>query len=111
MNAGDLRDRVIIHEEVQTPDGQGGYTTNWTPIAAAPQGVWAKVIGLTGDEALAGLVERSTATWRVTIRKRPGITTKHRLIWDGRTLNVKSVLPDPKEPRAALLLICESEAV
>jgi SPP1 family predicted phage head-tail adaptor len=110
MNAGELRDRVTIEEQIKTVDEQGGQVTNWAAVASAPD-ISANVIGLTGDEALNGLVERSTATWRVMIRKRAGLTTKHRLLWNGIVLNIRSVLPHPKEPRAALLLVCESEAV
>lgn len=110
VTASDLIHRVTIQEETRIPDGQGGYDGAWADITVKPR-AWAKVTGLTGGEALSNLVERSTAQWRVIIRQRTGITTKNRLVWNGKELDIKSVLPHPANPRAFLLLICESEAI
>lgn len=105
MQAGQLRERVTIEDEVRQANGQGGFVTSWAPIA---QKVPAKIIALTGDEALRLGVERSVSTWRVTIRKRPDVTPRNRLKWGALVLAVRSVLPDPTEPQTALVLVCES---
>ena len=104
--AGRLRDRVAIELETRQPNGQGGFVTAWAPIAGGGS-VPAQVIGLSGDEAISAAVERSVQQWRVTIRDRPGLTTKHRLRRGGQLLDVKSILPHPNFDRT-LVLICES---
>lgn len=104
--SGRLRDRVSLEDETRSPNGQGGFTTAWSAI---DESISAEVIGLTGEESVTAAVERTSQRWRVTMRKRtPPVTTKQRLFWDGRALNIKSVLPDPKAPRSAIICICES---
>ena len=101
---GRLKELVSIQRETRTSNGQGGYTTSWSEVAK----VRAEIIGLSGDEALAAGVERSVQQWRVTIRRRSDISPKNRIQWGGQLLDVRSAIPDPKEPRAFTLLICES---
>lgn len=110
MKTGDLIDRVTIQVETRTANGQGGYSTSWANIATTPT-VWANVRGLSGNEALQAGIQRSVQQWRVVVRKRSDITTKHRLTWSGMNLNVKAVMPLPDDPRAYTLMICESGAL
>lgn len=109
IDSGRLNRRLTIQEETRQSNGQGGFTTSWSDVKT----VWAEVVGLSGDEALAAGIERSVQQWRITIRRRP-VTTKNRLIGKstmflGRIFNVKSVMPDPKADDATLL-ICETVA-
>lgn len=104
LSTGSLSERVTIEQEARTSNGQGGYTTGWSPLAT----VWAEVIPLSGDEAITAQVERAVARYRVSIRRRDDVTAKHRLIWRGQTLAIKSALPHPKDLRGGLLMICES---
>jgi SPP1 family predicted phage head-tail adaptor len=105
MKAGRLRDRVTIEAKTSVPNGQGGRVTDWAPVFKK---VPAEVVAMTGDEALRMGVERATSTYRVTVRKRTGLTSAHRLSWDGLALDIRSVLPDPRDPLQGLLLICEA---
>jgi SPP1 family predicted phage head-tail adaptor len=100
------RDRVTIEAEQRTPNGQGGYTTGWSPVAT----VWAEVIGLNGNEAMRASIERSVSLYRVNLRKRDDVSAANRLRWNGRVLSITSVLPHPQEPRTALQLLCETSA-
>jgi SPP1 family predicted phage head-tail adaptor len=102
--AGDLRERVTIEVERRTPNGQGGFTTAWSPTA----NVWAEIIGLNGGEGIRAGVERTTAIYRVNLRMRHDVTTKHRLHWNDQYLGIKSAIPHPQEPRAFLQLLCEA---
>jgi SPP1 family predicted phage head-tail adaptor len=104
MRAGALRERVAIEAETRVANGQGGWKTGWSAIARA---VPAEIIALSGDEALRLNIERSTAQYRVRIRKRSNVDPEKRLIWKGETMAIKSVVPDPKEPQTMLLLTCE----
>lgn len=106
----EMNEQVTIQAETRTANGQGGYTTSWANVATDPT-VWARVIGLSGDEALQAGIQRAVQQWRVHIRLRTDVTPKHRLLWSGLTLNVKAAMPDPRQPRDFTLLICESGAV
>lgn len=102
--ASRMDERVTIQAEARTPNGQGGFTTTWADVAS----VWAEIIGLSGEESIEAAIERSSARYRVTIRKRSDVTPRHRLDWNGTKLDVRSVLPDPRNSRGALVLICEA---
>lgn len=108
--AGDLIEKVEVQEESRTSNGQGGYTTVWTKLSARGD-ARAQIIGLSGDEAISAGVQRSVQQWRVVIRRRADVSTKNRLIWGALTLDIKSAMPLPADPRAFTLLICESGAV
>ncbi|MBB5684295.1 phage head closure protein [Sphingobium boeckii] len=102
--AGDLTELLTLEQLTSANNGQGGQVTSW--LVEEPK-LWGKVVGLSGDEALAAGVQRSVQQWRVTIRTRAGLTTKHRFRWGARLLDIKAVMPDPKD-RAAMLCLCES---
>lgn len=105
LAAGELGCRVRVEQEVRTPNGQGGYTTEWMPIAT----LWAKKVPMRGDEALRDNVVRSTSTARFIIRFRRDVTPLHRLveIADGKQWNIRAV-DDPYGKRDRLELTCES---
>lgn len=107
MKAGLLKDRVTIQQQNRTPNGQGGFSVGWANVADTPT-IWARVIGLSGDESVAAAVERASMRWRVEIRRRTDITPAHRLVWNGTNLNVKAVFPHPNAPREVTVLLCES---
>lgn len=109
LRAGEMDQRVALQSEQRTPNGQGGFTTAWANLPTAPT-VWAKIEGMSGNEAVQASIERAVTQWRVIIRKRGDVTPKNRMLWKGLVLDIKSAMPWPKDPRAALLLICESGA-
>lgn len=77
--AGELRNRIRIEVMTRTPNGQGGSTTGWAPIADRPI-LWAKKIPLRGNEVVVESIQRSASFARFLIRHRSDITTKHRLV-------------------------------
>ena len=104
LQAGRLREQVTIQAESRTANGQGGFTTSWATVAT----VRAEVVGRSGSEAVKAGIERAVHQWQVTIRRRDDVTPQHRLQWKGRTLEIKSAMPDPRDRRDATLLVCES---
>jgi head-tail adaptor len=103
-----LRERVTLQEPNLIDNGRGGRRTPagqnaWRDIA---QGVAAEVVPLRGGEALSQSIQRSAQFYRVTIRKRPGITTGHRLLWNGIPLDIRTA--PPSTDRATLVMTCES---
>lgn len=86
----DLRDRVTIEMATRVGDGVGGAASSWIELAT----VWASVTPLTGREVATGERVEAHQGYRITIRYRNDVTTAMRVIWAGRTLNIRS-LADP----------------
>lgn len=105
LAAGDLNTRIRIEAETRTPNGQGGYTTNWSKVAT----VMAKKIPLRGDEVTRDSLTRAVSSARFVIRFRSDVTPLHRLveIAGGKIWNVRSV-DDPFGRRDRVELNCES---
>lgn len=76
LTAGELRSRVRVEVEGRVPNGQGGFTTGWSPVVI----VWAKKIPLRGDEMTRESITRSVSFARFVIRPLRALTTKHRLV-------------------------------
>lgn len=104
LRPGRLSERVTLQTPVKTDTGGGSKTTTFEDGDT----VWAEVIALRGGEALVAAVQRSTQLYKVTIRMRAGVEPKMRLRWRGVTMNIRSVAPDPDDPRAALVMTAES---
>lgn len=102
QSIGDLRHRVIIEQPVRERRPDGSYSESWETRVAA----WARVEPLTGREFWAAAEVNSQVTHRVTMRYRPGLTTRNRLRFRERTLNIASVL-NPDERNQVLQLMCE----
>jgi SPP1 family predicted phage head-tail adaptor len=107
LAAGRLRDRIDLQADAETPNGQGGNSSSWATFASA----WAEVIGLSGSEARKAGIERNVRQWRITMRPRTDLTEAHRIRWKGLVMNIKAIVPDPDDPRAAIVLNCESGGI
>lgn len=87
IQPGNLSERVILQQEIQVPDGGGGYTTQW--ITVTP--LWAEVKLVAASRA-SEVVHADQAQprdrYQITIRNRKGVTTDHRLVWLGLALNI-----------------------
>lgn len=111
LAAGRLRERVAIQSANLVDNGRGGRKPPpgeqpWKDVATK---VRAEIIPLRGDEALSLGVQRSTQLYRVTIRKRAGVTTAHRLMWGEIALDIRSA--PPSTDGCSIVLTCESGKV
>lgn len=106
LQAGNLRTRVRIEAETRSPNGQGGFTTAWTPIGAP---VFAEKIPMQGDEVLRETIVNATKKARFVIRFRTDVTPAHRLVEviAGTVWNIRAV-DDPYDMRDRLWLAAES---
>ena len=102
MKAGDLDQRVTVERQ------QGGFDElgqplpdNWAPLFTC----WAAVEPLVGREYLAAQAAQSEVTARVTMRYRTGITAQDRVIHNGTTYNIVSVI-DVRSGHRELVLMC-----
>lgn len=88
LRAGKLTKRVEVQELTETRDAHGGITETWTTIATR----WASVEPLSGRERWSAEQVDSDITHRIRMRRFRGLTTNHRIRWDGRVFNLRSVL-------------------
>lgn len=87
MRIGKLRHRIQIQERTLSQDGYGDALPTWTTVARR----WAEVLPEAGGETWQAEQQRPYVSGQIRIRAWPGLTTKHRIILYGRTLNVESV--------------------
>jgi SPP1 family predicted phage head-tail adaptor len=100
--AGNLRERVTVEAPSRNADGAGGADIAWSPLAT----VWAEVAALGGNEQTLGERTEARARHRVTIRYCADVTTEMRLVWRGRTLDIRA-LRDPDGKRQWLWIDAE----
>ena len=98
-----LRHRITIERKTAGADAWGQPVETWETVAIAPAEVWP----LSGREYIAAQAEQAGVTTKITIRYQAGIEPAMRITHDGRTYNIRAVLPDPTA-RRHLTLMCES---
>jgi SPP1 family predicted phage head-tail adaptor len=101
MNPGKLDRRIVIQALTTVTDALGSITETWADLAT----VWAEYVPLSGLEQIeAGkLTSRSIAKFR--IRYRAGLTTKHRIVADGSTYNIRHL--EDHRRKGEHVMMCE----
>lgn len=112
LSARRLIHRVTLQELHQVDNGRGGKRPadgedRWRDVDQ----LWAEVLPIRGGEALLDSIERHLATWRVTIRARPGVAPTGRFLWvtpelGQLTLAIQSI--GMTEERDGLVITCQS---
>jgi SPP1 family predicted phage head-tail adaptor len=103
VEAGKLRERLVIQSLTRVSDGGGGSTTSFSDVAT----VWGAVAPVSGTEGFEAGSVRSKQTHNVWIRYRTGLKpSEMRLKWGTRLLNITSV-EDKTGRKATLVLGCE----
>ena len=105
MNIGSLRDRLTLEQPVRTPDGGGGASVSWEPVAD----LWAHVRPISGDERLAHDQVAGRLTHQVWIRHRTGVVPAMRFRDGARIYEIVAVLDSP--PRTHLKCLCEERSL
>lgn len=105
MSAGSLRHRVTIELPVETPDGQGGQTVIWSPLAT----VWAEIRPLKSGETVNAHQMQARTTHVIRVRHRADILPTMRVMFKTRNFAIHGVLDDG-ERRRYLYLFCEEGA-
>ena len=98
-----LRHRITIEQKTAGADAWGQPVETWETVAIVPAEVWP----MSGREYIAAQAEQAGVTTRITIRYQAGIEPAMRITHDGRTYNIRAVLPDPTA-RRHLTLMCEA---
>ncbi len=67
MNTPQLNRRLVLEEQVRTPDGAGGFDVVWTPLGNH----WAEVRAGRGREKAAEFVMVSSLPYQIIVRAAP----------------------------------------
>jgi len=86
------------------PDGDGGFSQSWIDLPPAAYAQVSKATQQSLERITSGAI-LSTASYVVTAPYRVGVTTKSRIIFDGRVLNVLDVT-DEDERHVELKISC-----
>ena len=84
----DLNQRLVLQEEMRTPDTGGGTQVVWIDVIT----VWASVKPMRGQENIQAGGLKASTNYRITTRKHPAITSARRFKFDALILNIRSVL-------------------
>jgi SPP1 family predicted phage head-tail adaptor len=99
MKAGQLRETIRIQSQVSTQDSAGQPVQTWADLATER----ASVVDVTGREYVAANAVAGSATTKITIRHREGVTPAMRLIHGTTVYNIHAVLG---QDRISLMLMC-----
>ncbi len=104
VRAGRIRQSINIERLTVTGRDDGGTDETWMTLT--PDGWWASVEPVSGDEFfLQGEQTEGRVTHKVTLRHLDGLTVKDRIIHKGRVLNIAAVL-DIEERGAKTIVMC-----
>jgi SPP1 family predicted phage head-tail adaptor len=91
INAGELRHRVQIQEQVVAQDSSGAVTVTWEDFGTP---VWAKIAPLSAREFVQSASDQNKVVARITVRYRDGILPSMRIVHGSKYYNITGVLPD-----------------
>ena len=107
ITSGQMRHRVTIESLAKTPDGAGGSTLAWSTVAT----VWAKVTPVSGGERYQSMRVEADVSHTIITRYRSDIAPDDRVSFDGRTMQIKSVINIEERGRYLEIKAVEGEAV
>ncbi|MGD9656567.1 MAG: phage head closure protein [Methylocystis sp.] len=99
---GALRHRVTLEAPIDTPDGAGGFSRSFAPVAD----LWARIAPAGAREDFVEQRAERATSHVVTIRWRSDVTKDMRFVHRGRRLRIQSVV-DLNESRRFLVCQCE----
>jgi SPP1 family predicted phage head-tail adaptor len=104
LDSGDLWARVTIEQPATSQNEVGETTLAWSTFAT----VWADIQPLSGREAERYGQTVGLSAHKVTMRYVSGLSSKMRVIYDGRTLEIGQI--NERERRWIHELICTEKA-
>jgi SPP1 family predicted phage head-tail adaptor len=101
MNIGLFDQRITLQHPVRMPDGGGGHSIDWTPVAT----VWAKVDSRVVGDPMTAMRDTPRHTYIITIRNRADVTAQMRVVWKNQVLQITG-LPQSGERDPFRVLHC-----
>lgn len=103
MKAGRLRHVITLQRNEPTKNDLGEPTPNWVDYADCD----AEIMPLRGREFFDAQQVNAELTTRVRIRWVEGVKAEHRVIFEGRTLEIASPPMNTDEKNRELVLMCK----
>ena len=103
FNPGELKRKISLERDTLTRV-DGAEVKTPTTYAA---NVWAKAEALSGRELLAAQQIESSVNWRFTVRYRTDILPRDRVVYNGKHMEIRVILPD-EDLRDFVWLLCEA---
>lgn len=86
IDPGRLRTRLVLEEAAPAPDGAGGFTPEWSPVAT----LFGRVEPVAASSRFGAGQGLETATHRVTIRRRGDVKGGMRFVIGSRRLAIET---------------------
>lgn len=102
MQAGKLKHSVTVQRDTGTVNSSGQVVENWTTYITRR----AEIVPLTGRELFAAQQVDGEVTHKVIMRYDSGVTSKMRLLFGSRVLNIESII-NINEANRDMELICK----
>jgi SPP1 family predicted phage head-tail adaptor len=95
MRTGKLNQRITFWANNAVSDNYGGEIDNWTEV----QTTWANIKGLTGRRELEFQQVVNGKPYEIVVRWRNdiSITETNKIVWEGRTLYLHSVIDEDSQ--------------
>jgi len=100
VRSGQMRRKIRIEELTETRTSSGAITESWSTYKT----VRAEVLPVSGREYFSAQTVNAQNTVKFNTRYMIGITTKMRIIYDGRTFDIQTVI-NHKERNHAMTLM------
>ena len=107
MGAGKYRHRITIQQLTTSKGSLGGVVKTWSTFAT----VRAQVLALSGREFWQSKQVNADTTHKVTIRYLSGVLPTMRIVFDGRILEIESIIPDERKREMVLMCVDRGEVV
>lgn len=98
-----LRQRLVLESPVETPDGIGGASMIYQPVAT----LWGEVIAKSGRETSVGERLESETETRIRVRFRPDIDARQRFRVDQRIFAIRAAFDADGTRRFTTCLVDE----
>lgn len=100
ITPGQMRHTIELQSQTEVPDGYGGVELDWGDAYATPK---AKIKALSGQQRLMADGLANPVKYRAYIRYRDDVLPAHRVVYNGKTFDIKAVY-DVEERRRFLEL-------
>ena len=100
LKSGIMDQKAVIETPTEGTNSIGEPTFTWSTFATR----WIALLPLSGAERVASLQNEGTVTRRVRLRYTPGLKPKMRLVSEGRTFEIDSVVERGRREEHELLV-------
>jgi head-tail adaptor len=100
--AGTLRERIVIERAISLRNAMGLQEPGWEQVCRCLASVTLESVGPESEAQSLSAMPR----YRVTMRRRDGVSIDQRVIWNSRKLMVRQLLDDPRD-KDRLTMRCE----